>query len=153
MYDWDAVMNGDQSSEANPSGMQGICPKGWHVPSDAEWTELVNYVEEQLDRGDLLAGSEAKALASKAGWNSSSASGAPGFESSENNATGFSAVPAGGHRYDGGYDGFGGTAYFWSATENFSGYAYYRGLDYLSANVGRYSSNEYNGFSVRCLRD
>ena len=39
LYNWPAVMNGSLSSSANPSGVQGICPDGWHVPSDAEWTE------------------------------------------------------------------------------------------------------------------
>ncbi len=47
LYIWHTVMNGQSSSSSNPSGVQGICPTGWYVPSDAEWTELVNYVVNQ----------------------------------------------------------------------------------------------------------
>ena len=45
LYNWAAVMHGAESSEANPSGVQGICPKGWHVPSDKEWTQLTDYMK------------------------------------------------------------------------------------------------------------
>ena len=38
LYNWDAALNGSASSSANPSGVQGVCPDGWHLPSDAEWT-------------------------------------------------------------------------------------------------------------------
>ena len=66
LYNWAAVMNGSASSEANPSGVQGICPDGWHVPSDAEWTELTNYVSSQ---SQYVCGDDtnyiAKALASE----------------------------------------------------------------------------------------
>jgi hypothetical protein len=44
LYDWETVMNGTSSSNAVPSGVQGICPPGWHVPSDAEWTILTDYL-------------------------------------------------------------------------------------------------------------
>ncbi|MBR4535035.1 MAG: hypothetical protein IKO62_00075 [Bacteroidales bacterium] len=44
LYNWPAVMHGASSSSSNPSGVQCICPNGWHVPSDAEWVQLTNYV-------------------------------------------------------------------------------------------------------------
>ena len=47
LYNWTAVMNGAGSSIATPSGVQGVCPTGWHVPSDAEWTQLTDYVGSQ----------------------------------------------------------------------------------------------------------
>ena len=37
LYNWTAAMNDEESSDANPSGVQGICPEGWHLPSEAEW--------------------------------------------------------------------------------------------------------------------
>src|SRR5574344_1981957 len=43
LYNWPAAMNGAASSTTNPSGVQGECPDGWHLPSDAEWTELTDY--------------------------------------------------------------------------------------------------------------
>jgi uncharacterized protein (TIGR02145 family) len=46
LYDWNTAMNGETSSNANPSGVEGVCPGGWHLPSNAEWEKLVNYVGE-----------------------------------------------------------------------------------------------------------
>ena len=152
LYNWAAVMNGSASSEANPSGVQGICPDGWHVPSDAEWTELTNYVKSQSQYvcGDYT-GNIAKALASEVGWNSSTYNCAAGNNPSANNATGFSARPAGG--YFGDYSGFGNYANFWSATQNISNYAYGRFLYYGYAYVSRYNDYEDYGSSVRCVRN
>jgi uncharacterized protein (TIGR02145 family) len=49
LYTWQATMNGAGSSDNNPSGIQGICPSGWHVPSNSEWCELENYIEPGID--------------------------------------------------------------------------------------------------------
>ena len=153
LYNWPAVMNGSASSEANPSGVQGICPNGWHVPSDAEWTELENYVSSQNQY--VCGGDEdyiAKALASETGWNSSTSTNcAVGNNPSANNATGFSARPAGG--YYGDYRNFGLNAYFWSATQLDSDNAYFRNLPYGYAYVRRYTIYKHNGYSVRCIRN
>jgi hypothetical protein len=68
-YTWSAVMNGASSSDTTPSGVQGICPTGWHVPSKGEWTELSQYVGSQ---SQYLCGNNsnyiAKALASTQRW-------------------------------------------------------------------------------------
>ena len=152
LYNWPAVMGSSSSSSTNPSGVQGICPTGWHVPSDAEWTQLTDYVSSQ---SQYVCGSTttqiAKALAGTAGWSSSTNTCAVGYTPSNNNATGFSALPAG--IYDGSYYSFGYGADFWSATEYSSTYAYFRGLSYYDAGVGRGYYNKGSGFSVRCLRD
>ena len=157
LYNWPAVMNGSLSNSANPSGVQGICPDGWHVPSDAEWTELTNYVKSQSQY--VCSGDEdkiAKALASEEGWNSSTDNCAIGNNPSTNNATGFSARPAG--HYYGSYGYFGYGANFWSATQNDSYYAYNRGLDYNNGSVSRSNDSKnggykVDGYSVRCVRD
>ena len=152
LYNWKAVMRNSSSSSSNPSGVQGVCPNGWHVPSDAEWTQLTDYVSSQ---SEYVCGNNntyiAKALASTTGWSSSSNTCAPGNNPSANNATGFSAVPAG--HYDGYYDNFGDGADFWSATRYYSDYAYSRDLHYLHALVDRSDFDKNYGFSVRCLRD
>ncbi|MCX7735430.1 MAG: hypothetical protein N2319_01840 [Candidatus Kapabacteria bacterium] len=44
LYDWNTMMNGESGSSSNPSGRKGICPKGWHIPSKAEWEELLKFV-------------------------------------------------------------------------------------------------------------
>ena len=152
LYNWPAVMHGASSSSANPSGVQGICPNGWHVPSDAEWTQLTNYVGSQTQyQCNNSSNNIAKALASTTGWNSSSTTCAVGNNPSTNNTTGFSALPAGSYLGDYGY--FGGGAYFWGATEYNDNGAYDRGLYYDYVGVGRYNYNKNLGFSVRCVRD
>ena len=150
LYNWAAVMNGANSSEANPSGVQGICPNGWHVPSDAEWTELTNYVKSQSqyvcgDNTDYIA----KALASEEGWNRSTYNCDVGNNPDANNATGFSARPAGFYR--GNYSNFGKLAYFWSATQYNSNNACNRYLFCNYASVRRYSNIKFAGYSVRCV--
>ena len=153
LYNWPAVMHGASSSSANPSGVQGICPTGWHVPSSAEWTQLTDYVSSQ---SQYVCGEEssyiAKALASTTGWNEFGVECTVGNDLSTNNATGFSALPAGGYYY-GSYNNFGNFAYFWSATENDDLDAYVRYLYYDGASVFRDSLYKYIGFSVRCVRD
>ena len=155
LYNWAAVMHGTEFSEANTSGVQGICPNGWHVPSDAEWTQFENEVGRQSDfQCDGSSSRIAKALASNTGWESSSYTCAVGNNQSSNNATGFSAFPAGsygGAYYD--FDGFGSMALIWSSTETNSDDAWLRGLYYGSVDVGRCTYDKYNGFSVRCVRD
>lgn len=169
LYNWSAVMHGRNASIANPSGVQGICPKGWHVPSDAEWGQLDKYVSSQSTYrcgGDGK--SIAKALASKDGWiyQHGDCDGGCGVENcaivknqSANNATGFSAVPAGySNGGIGGYDAFGGGAYFWSTTQVSynSRCAYYW---YMYSNVATvyhdYCGNfdKDTGCSVRCVRN
>ncbi len=152
LYNWAAVMNGAGSSSANPSGVQGICPAGWHVPSDAEWTQLTDYVSSQSQyqcNGSSV--SIAKALASPTGWSSSSTTCAVGNNPSGNNATGFSALPAG--YYNGSYGSYGNYACFMSSTENNSNNVYYHYLSYGIADVVRFNYNKDYGRSVRCLRN
>lgn len=150
LYNWKAVMGNSSSSSSNPSGVQGICPYGWHVPSNAEWTELENYVQ-GCSYYTVASVSVAKALASTEGWNSSGNSGAVGNDPSKNNSTGFSALPAG--YYNGSYNDFGCDATFWSATDNSSSSAYNHLLDYEGAGVGCYNPNKSLGQSVRCVKN
>ena len=167
LYNWNAAVDtfntayGETSTNTSydnavsvtfSGNRRGICPQGWHVPSDAEWTQLTDYVSSQ---SEYVCGSDntyiAKALASTTGWNTSSTTCTVGNTPANNNATGFSAVPAG--YYYGNYDDFSYYADFWSATQNNSANAYYRHLTYNNANVYRgYIVKDY-GFSVRCLRD
>ena len=163
LYNWSAVMHGARGSKTNPSGVQGICPNGWHVPSDAEWTELTDYVS---SRSEYLCGNDkeniAKALASTEGWKNNDGNCDVGNNPSANNATGFSILPAGG--YYGSYyiddfrhaviDDFGYVAIFWSATEDNGSPAYVRSFHNYYTDVSRYVHfNTEFGFSVRCVRD
>ena len=153
LYNWPAVMHGESSSSTNPSGVQGICPNGWHVPSEAEWSQLTAYLGSHSEY--VCSGSDdkiAKALASTSGWQLYNGDEcAVGNNPSTNNATGFSALPAG----EGGdnYYRFGNYAYFWSATEYDDNVAYYYYLFYNYAYVNTNFEYGYSGRSVRCVRD
>ena len=152
LYNWKAVMRDASSSSANPSGVAGVCPWGWHVPSDAEWTQLTDHVRSQ---SQYVCGSDntyiAKALASSTGWISSSSTCAVGNNQSANNTTGFNSLPAG--YYYGYYNGLGYYAFFWSATQDYGDFAYFRGLFYSYAYVVWGNNNKNYGSSVRCVRD
>ncbi len=150
LYTWAAAMDsvGEWSTNGKGCGygkecsamspVRGVCPKGWHLPSQSEWEALFTSVG-----GSSTAGSKLK---SATGW-SSSGNGTDTF--------GFSALPAGYRDFNGYYTNEGNDAYFWSSTELGSyGYgAYYMNLDYLDDGVYLNDYNKYNGFSVRCLKD
>jgi len=137
LYDWSMAMNGAASSTATPSGVRGVCPDGWHLPSDAEWTTLTDYVG-----GDDIAG---KILKSTTGWSIG-----PGTDD-----YGFSALPGGGGFADDGRFAFvadGISGIWWSATEIVS-YSAWRCNMGRDSNVNRGYNNKSGLFSVRCVQD
>jgi uncharacterized protein (TIGR02145 family) len=136
LYNWTAVMDGETSSTTNPSGIQGVCPTGWHLPSDAEWTQLTDFVG-----GANNAGTKLKATS---GWNSGG------------NATddfGFTALPGGNRGYYGDFVSVGNLGYWWSATEFSAGNAWARDMLYSYSSVARGSGSKSYGLSVRCIKD
>ena len=148
LYNWYGVMHNEASSNTIPSGVQGICPDGWHVPSDDEFQDLVNYLEDYDKRNNTVA----QALASTNGWTTTDKKNSPGYVRSCNNSIGFNALPAG--CFAGENDYFGVEATFWSATENARGEAYYYGLNYNKSNVRRAADRiKAAGCSVRCVKD
>ena len=153
LYNWPAVMGNSSSSSANPSGVQGICPTGWHVPSDAEWIQLSDYVGSQTQyQCSANSAYIAKALASTSGWAIIMSNlCAVGLEPSSNNSTGFSALPAG--CYGSNLSSFGSDADFWSATQIYGNFVYYRQITYSGAYLYRNGNDKSYGYSVRCLRD
>ena len=156
LYDWAAAMHEAPSSYAVPSGVQGVCPNGWHLPSTAEWEVLLSFIRDQAEyncNGEPT--STAKALASPSWWNNFNTDCCPGNQSVfPNNASGFGAVPAGTLRAYG-YDDVGRYALFWSSSENesYSTTAYYYGIDYDTQDVFRGTTAKDRRGSVRCLRD
>ena len=153
-YNWMAVMHGAASSNANPSGVQGVCPMGWHVPSDAEWLQLTDYVKSVPEYTCSNLGGDnniAKALAVDTLWYGSSNDPCAIFNDlSANNATGFSIAPAGLWWYPG-YFYWQWDAYFCSSTVDESNKVWLRKL--TDWDISRYTWDLNNGYSVRCLRD
>jgi uncharacterized protein (TIGR02145 family) len=136
LYNWAAAMNGTGSSSANPSGIKGISPEGWHLPSDAEWTELETAVG-----GSMVAGTKLK---SKAGWNS---------DDKRTDEFGFNALPAGYRYYGATFFGNGSNASFWTATKKDAVYGFSRSIDYNYEDIEHAESIEDSGFSIRCIKD
>ncbi|MCF8302008.1 MAG: hypothetical protein K9I94_01935 [Bacteroidales bacterium] len=132
-------------------GTQGICPEGWHIPSDEEWMMLEGTVDSQYGYPDP----EWEYTGSRgydAGYNLKSTS---GWEDNGNgsDAFGFTGLPAGhldsgGWFYDLGYYGF-----WWSSSESDGSYAWYRYLLYHKEKVGRYACSKDYSFYVRCLKN
>ncbi len=154
LYNWTAAMNGKGSSDANPSGVQGVCPKGWHMPSKTEWEELINYIGRQsefvctVNEGDAYV---AKAMASTEGWEPSAQTCAPGNLPSTNNATGLNGTPAG--AFSGSYSAFKISANMWSTSEDGSDKAWVVTLNYMHPNNSINSVSKGNAYSVRCVKD
>ena len=150
LYNWTAAMNGAESSDANPSGVQGICPDGWHLPSDAEWKQLEMYLgmsETDVNstgwRGTVEGGKLKEAGTTH--WADPNAG--------ANNESGFTALPGGDRDGDGYFGDIRKYGCWWSSTEYSASNAWSRHLGYGSSNVGRYDGYKSVGFSVRCLRD
>ena len=137
LYNWPAIMNGEESSDKNPSGVQGICPNGWHLPSNAEWTQVENTL------GSANAGAQ---MAGQSQWYSGELTNSKIF-----GASGFAALSAG--YYNGAiYSSLNNHAIFWSVTESSATQANTRSIHMsdtaLISNVGE---KEY-AFSIRCLK-
>lgn len=148
LYNWYAV-----------NDSRGLAPDGWHVPTDAEWTELENYlIANGYNYDGTTTGNKiGKALASASGWIPYSVTGVIGNTDypAKRNATGLSALP-GGFRYEHGtyhYDSIGMLCYWWAATENPDTFAWVRFLNYSYTGFYRTMHSLGVGSSVRCIKD
>ena len=166
LYNWYAV-----------NDPRGLAPAGWHVPSDAEWTILSDFLG-----GESTAGKKMKSLS---GWNSytsgdsktcpncaswneeyrkkvpchtckdSRSVSAPTITHSGNgtNSSAFSGLPGGSRYFSGNFYYIGSFGYWWSSTEGSTGYAGLRFLGHNDGLLNRDGSDKGEGLSVRCLRD
>lgn len=153
LYNWSAVMHGDSSSYDNPSGVQGICPDGWHVPSFTEWEELRICVREQsvFICGDTNI-NVGKSLAAADCWDLCEQTCCVGNDQNTNNATGFSAYPAGIYR-NGTWPEFGQHACFASASDRWDTILLSYNLYFDKVYVEVFGHFKEDGLSVRCIRD
>ena len=129
LYNWYAV-----------NDSRNIAPEGWHVPTDAEWTLLTDYLG-----GSNVAGGKLKEAGTEH-WNSPN--------TGATNESGFTAFPGAFRNDYGSYWGMGYYGIFWSSTESFSTYAWYRHLYYGNSDVFRYNyASKQSGYSIRCVRN
>ncbi len=123
---------------------KGICPSGWHIPSDAEWKALVDSVG-----GSSVAGRYLKATS---GWHSCGKGSSYQYQCEDK--YGFSAKPGGIGYSDGNFHFIGDYGYWWSTSEYRSEDAYYRDLNYISDAADWYNYGaKSNLLSIRCLRN
>jgi uncharacterized protein (TIGR02145 family) len=128
LYNWYAV-----------NDPRGLCPTGWNVPTDQDWTTLSNNLG-----GTAVAGGKMK-VAGTTRWTDPN--------TGADNSSGFAGLP-GGTRNDAGTFRFVGTSgSWWSSTEDDTTLAWYRGMGYNSGSIGRGGNGKPSGFSVRCLMD
>jgi len=148
LYTWYAVTDSNH-----------VCPKGWHVPSDVEWTILENYL---IDNGynydnTTTDNKIAKALASDVGWNFSSNTGAVGNPDypGKRNATSFTALPAGRRGIENppvfGY--MGSDTRWWTSSQSSPENAWTRHIAYGDSSLIRASRSKLYGLPVRCIKD
>jgi uncharacterized protein (TIGR02145 family) len=126
LYNWYAVKD-----------VRGLCPIGWHVPSEDEWGELKGHLV------PLVAGGKLKSVI---GWNSPN--------TGATNESGFTGLPGGGRYSSGEFNYLGSVGGWWSSSEASNDFAWNLTLSSNDGYVNRYDySNKENGLSVRCLRD
>jgi len=127
LYNWHTVATGK------------LCPKDWHVPSDSEWTTLVNYL------GGLELGGGILKEMGELHWKS------PNIDAT--NKFNFTALP-GGARFRNGYFDFAGfLGSWWCSTEQSNDFAFYRAVYYNYGVLNKDFENKNAGFSVRCIKD
>jgi uncharacterized protein (TIGR02145 family) len=146
---------------------RSVCPVGWHVPTDAEWTTLTDYlIKKGYGFGGGYKGMDiSKSLAATYGWVADETPGSTGNDQVSNNRTGFTALPSGCRLEDGNFYAIGHCASWWSTTET-SGFmqclsgvvviapsGFFRDIYHDYCYVNSYSSNTHYGISIRCLKD
>lgn len=131
LYQWDEMMQYSATE-----GVQGICPNGWHLPTDTEWKTME------------MALGMTQAQADSTGWRGVD----QGTQLKDGGSSGFQALLAGIRSTNGSFYYRGTYALIWSSTESGSA-AWYRTLDSSEARVYRYTNNKALGFSVRCIKD
>lgn len=167
LYDWEEAMNYAEPSDKVPSGVQGICPCGWHIPSDEEWKNLERYLgmpEEHLDQINGERGSIEADKIKESGnehWIDFVESYGT-VKNQGNNETGFTALPAGNrHNYALIWGNQGVSTVFWSSSakldEGSKLKPFIRHLQSNFSNLGRsYEDNSDAmklSISVRCVKD
>jgi uncharacterized protein (TIGR02145 family) len=127
LYNWYATNTGN------------LCPTGWHVPTDEEWSTLTTFLG-----GEGGAGGKLKETGT-IHWKSPN--------EGATNSSGFSALPGGFRDDTGEFGGMAEKGFFWSSTETSATYARFRSMYYASGNVSRGNLSRIFGYSVRCLKN
>ncbi|MCX6272695.1 MAG: hypothetical protein NTU44_16055 [Bacteroidetes bacterium] len=143
LYQWDELMQ-----YSTIEGSKGICPAGWHIPSNNEWCALTTYIDPTVNCNNFgWLGTDAGKKIREAGnthWDA---------DNTGTNESGFTAFGAGLFDVSSGYMGLLINAYFGTSTENNTTNFFNWNLEYNDDPIGRSSSDKSIGVSVRCLKD
>ena len=123
---------------------RGLCPTGWHVPSDGEWTILENYLGGTWVAGQALHSTTLQPI--PGGWYS------PPYTTGATNSSGFTALPGGLRGNDGNFIGLTSGGFWWSSSVSSGSDAWNRYLRF-DGSFYRPNNNRTYGYSVRCLKD
>jgi uncharacterized protein (TIGR02145 family) len=144
-------MKGAESIDAIPSGVQGVCPDGWHIPSDSEWKVLEMFLgmsQVEADKNDWR-GTDQGIQLKETGfshWDRALSGGS--------NSSGFTAIPGGFRDNKGAFYSVGQYATFWTSTgQSGTDRAWYRSIFFDNEKVYRQYNYMNQGFSVRCVQD
>lgn len=154
LYNMGAAANGAESSSTVPSGVQGVCPDGWHLPSDMEWQLLEQNLGMDAETTDLIGWRGTNEGTKLAGqnhlWDAGALASENGFGES-----GFNGLPSGDRTWDD-ESIFYGTGVFgtwWSATKANNDNGWSRYIQYDRGSIRRDYTYKWNGVSVRCIKD
>jgi uncharacterized protein (TIGR02145 family) len=151
LYNWPAAMAGASESNSIPSGVQGVCPPGWHLPSMNEWKQLVDYLG-----GEKVAALKLMATGSSP-WD--------GANAGSTNESGFTALPGGAFINAWGIGFITGDAAWWTSTSPYPGNENGNSTFYFTPFISSYDATFYfnmlydldtpkgSGFSVRCVKN
>jgi uncharacterized protein (TIGR02145 family) len=153
---------GNTNNDGRGANGHGICPAGWHVPTDGEWGDLLNVMETGTKNHNTSTGwigtnagtiAKSKCMCSSGSCNNdenvSWSNGTVGTD-----VYGFRVLPSGYRGNDGSYFyNRGSNAYFWSSSAYDGSYAWHRQFYYSYATVGRGPTYRSYGFSVRCMKN
>jgi uncharacterized protein (TIGR02145 family) len=142
LYTWYAVTDS-----------RNICPTGWHVPSDADWTTLLDYLTENGYGYGGSGNQIAKSMAATSGWTTDATAGNAGNDLTSNNSSGFTALPSGDRYSDGAFFGLSTECYWWSIKEFDASDAWGYYMYNFYGGVFRNHGTKQFGISVRCLHD
>jgi uncharacterized protein (TIGR02145 family) len=146
LYNWYTV-------DAASNNGKNVCPISWHVPTDAEWTILTEYLTNNGYGYEGNGSDICKSMSSTSYWLISGIAGTAGNNQVNNNSSGFSGLPGGERNYDGMYYYSTVGAFFLSSTEETSGAAWFRFWYYNNSDVASGFTFTNSGFSVRCLKN
>ena len=154
VYNWYAVAGIHDNDNNTPNKI--FAPEGWHVPSDLDWSDFIDFLIASGYNYDnsTTENKIAKSIASKSGWAVSNIEGTPGFNQSTNNSSGFNIYPLGTVSPDGISVNAISNSVFWSSSEHDSENSWRRILHWGTQSFSKSSSeNKKNGFSVRLVKD